>query len=127
MIRVSAKKYNSLFNIKKPSKYNNKKIEVDGIKFDSRKEANRYTELKLLERVGSIKHLELQPKFLLQESFKHKGKTIRALYYVADFKYFDKKKFKMVVEDVKGMKTDVYKIKKKLFLFKYPEFHFIET
>ncbi len=109
-------------------KYNAKKTVVDGIKFDSRKEAERYKELKALERVGKIDMLELQPRFELQESFKHKGKTIRKIEYVADFLYRDLSTLELVVEDVKGVKTDVYKIKKKLFLKHYGnEYKFVEV
>ena len=97
-------------------KYHAKKTTVDGTTFDSRKEAERYKELKALERVGKIDRLELQPRFELQESFKHKGKTIRKIEYVSDFLYRDLSTLELVVEDVKGVKTDVYKLKKKLFL-----------
>lgn len=103
-------------------KYHAKKTAVDGITFDSKKEAMRYKELKELQRVGKIDRLELQPRFELQESFKHKGKPIRKIEYVADFKYLDIALGKWVVEDVKGMKTDVYKLKKKLFLHIYGGF-----
>ena len=101
------------------SKYRNKKTQVDMYVFDSAKEAQRYRELKLLERAGEISNLELQPRFLLQESFKKNGKTYRKIDYVADFKYIEKGKTK--VEDVKGLQTDVFKIKHKLFEEKYPD------
>lgn len=101
------------------SKYHNKKTVVDGIMFDSRKEANRYGELKILEKLNQIKRLELQPRFLLQKEFNYKGKMIRKIEYVADFQYVDNKTFETIVEDVKGMKTDVYKLKKKMLLYKY--------
>ncbi|PSJ32006.1 hypothetical protein UF10_04945 [Peptostreptococcus russellii] len=93
-------------------------MELDGILFDSKKEAERYSELKMLERANLITNLELQPKFLLQEKFEYNGKVIRKIEYIADFKYIDEKG-NTVVEDVKGLKTDVYNIKKKLFLNKY--------
>lgn len=112
--------------IKIKSKYKAKKTEIDGIVFDSRKEAKRYTELKLLERANEIKDLELQPSFLLQESFRKNNKTHRKIEYIADFKYFDIRKDKWIVEDVKGMKTDVYKLKKKLFEYKYGDLEIIE-
>ena len=70
-------------------KYGNRKTVVDGIKFDSGAEAGRYKELRLMEKAGAIKDLILQPEFLLQDKFKHKGKTERAVKYIADFKYFD--------------------------------------
>ena len=101
------------------SKYNAKKTNVDGIKFDSIREAERYCELKLLEKAKEIRDLELQPRFLLQDKFKDKsGTTHRKIEYVADFMYIDKCG-KTIVEDVKGVLTDVYKLKKKMFLKKY--------
>lgn len=109
-------------------KYGAKKTEVDGITFDSKSEAKRYQELKLLERGGAIKNLSLQPRFLLQEGFVniHTGKKERAIEYVADFQY-DENGI-TIVEDVKGFKTSDYKIKRKLFLFKYQnKYKHIET
>ncbi len=103
------------------SKYRAKKTIIDGIKFDSKREADRYCELKLLEKAKEIRNLELQPRFLLQDKFKDKmGTTHRKIEYVADFMYIDKDD-KKIVEDVKGMMTDVYKLKKKLFLNLYDE------
>jgi hypothetical protein len=92
---------------------------IDGIKFDSRKEAKRYTELKLLERNGDIEKLTLQPRFLLQEGFRKNGKAYRKIEYVADFMY--EQDGKLIIEDVKGIKTDVYKLKQKLFEKKYQD------
>ena len=110
------------------SKYKAKKTVVDGIPFASKKEAARYQELKLLERAGVINDLVLQPRFLLQEKFEYKGKTEWKIEYVADFKYIDTRTGNVVVEDTKGYKPDVYKIKRKLFLKKYGEnFEFIES
>lgn len=99
------------------NKYGNKKVLIDGIKFDSMAEGRRYKELKLMQRAGIIKELQLQPKFLLQESFKKNGKTYRKIEYSADFKYIEKGK--VVVEDVKGKETEVFRIKHKLFEYKY--------
>lgn len=100
-------------------KYNAKKTAVDGITFDSRKEAARYKELKALELVGKIDRLELQPRFVLMDGFRYEGKAIRKIEYIADFLYRDLSTYELVVEDVKGVKTDVYKLKKKLFLKHY--------
>lgn len=108
------------------SKYRAIKTIVDGIKFDSRKEAKRYQELKLLEKAGVIKDLALQPNFLLQESFEKNGKNFRAINYIADFCYWDCEKKQYVVEDVKGFKTDVYRLNKKLFKFKYTGYEISE-
>lgn len=69
------------------NKYYNKPTVIDGIKFDSKKEAQHYMELKLLQRAGEISNLELQPRFLLQEGFKKNGKTYRKIEYIADFAY----------------------------------------
>lgn len=105
------------------SKYNNKKTIVDNIKFDSKSEANRYIELKMLEKARKISDLELQPKFILQEKYiNNKGEKIRAITYKADFCYLEGNK--IVVEDVKGMETKEFKLKKKLFEYKFPEINF---
>jgi hypothetical protein len=107
-------------SVAKPSKLHNVKTTIDGIKFSSKLEANRYCELVLLQKAGKVTNIELQPRFLLQEGFKKNGETFRPIYYVADFKvtYRDGR---VEVEDTKGMKTEVYKLKRKLFEFKYPE------
>lgn len=101
-------------------KYHNKNITIDGIKFDSKKEARRYTELKWLEKAKEITDLKLQVPFELQPKFNKNGKTYRAIQYIADFVYFDIKQDKYIVEDTKGFKTDVYMLKKKIFEYKYP-------
>ena len=104
----------------KKSKYSNKKTVVDGITFDSKKEGEYYCNLKLLKRAGIVKKIELQPKFILQEKFKKNGKTHRAITYIADFKvtYADGK---VEIVDVKGVETQVFKIKRKMFEYKYPD------
>jgi len=101
-------------------KYHNKKMIIDGNKFDSIKEAKRYQELKILEKAKEITELRLQVKFELQPSFKKNNKTIRKIEYIADFTYYDNKSQQYIVEDTKGYRTDVYKLKKKLFEYKYP-------
>ena len=101
------------------NKYHNKKVIYDGITFDSIKEKNRYIELKLLERAGLIKDLKLQYEFELQPAFILNKKKIRKISYIADFYYYDNKLNDYVVEDTKGMRTEVYKIKKKMFQYRY--------
>lgn len=101
------------------NKYRNKKVQVDMYVFDSIRESQRYKELKLLEKAGKIKDLELQPRFLLQDSFRKNGKTFRKIEYIADFKYTENEK--TIVEDVKGIQTDVFKLKHKIFEKVYPE------
>lgn len=96
-------------------KYNNQKTIIDGQKFDSKKEAARFKELYILQRQGYIKNLQLQVKFELIP--KQKGE--HACFYIADFVYTDNETGKTIVEDVKGMRTEVYKIKKKLMLYFY--------
>lgn len=105
------------------NKYHNRKTTVDGIKFDSKAEAKRYTELKLLQKAKLITDLELQPKFELQPKYKNnKGENIRAIIYKADFSYTEGNK--KIVEDVKGMETKEFKLKKKLLEYKYPNIDF---
>jgi hypothetical protein len=107
------------------NKYRAKAVIIDGHRFPSIAEGARYSELKFLVRSKAISDLELQPVFVLQDKFKRAGKTHRAIKYIADFRY--KENGATIVEDYKGMKTDVYKIKKKLLLYKYPDINFIET
>ena len=94
------------------NKYGNvKTVTSDGIKHDSIKEANRWCELKLLERAGLIQDLQRQVKYELIP--KQDGE--RPVYYIADFVYCENGK--KVVEDVKGCRTEVYKLKKKMMLY----------
>ena len=114
------------------NKYHNRQVEYDGKIFDSKKEAIRYAELKLLEKSGHIKDLKTQVRFdlipVLREEPKEKyvrgpkkgqfkpGKVLeRATYYVADFVY--EENGKKVVEDTKGVKTKDYILKRKLMLW----------
>lgn len=118
------------------SKYHSKKITVDGITFASQKEAIRWRELSLLERAGAITELKRQVKFLLlpahYEAFERYGKNgrrlkdgqrcvERAVFYVADFTY--KQDGELVVEDVKGVRTKEYILKRKMLY----HFHGIEV
>ncbi len=101
----------------KSSKYKNIKSKYDGKKFDSLKEKYRYMELKTLEEKGKISNLRTQVKYELQPSYEIDGKKTRAINYIADFVY--ELNGKEIVEDTKGYRTDVYKLKKKLFEYKY--------
>jgi hypothetical protein len=99
-------------------KYHNKKVVRDGEKFDSVKEYRRFCELLLLEKGGVISDLQRQVKYVLIPSQKEGKKTIeRECSYKADFVYTDNETGETVVEDVKGMRTEVYKIKRKLMLW----------
>lgn len=100
------------------SKYYNQKITVDGITFDSKKEYRRYRELCLMERAGEIDNLERQVKFELIPTQKKNGKVVeRACSYVADFVYNENGE--QVVEDTKGIRTEAYKIKRKMMRWLY--------
>ena len=100
------------------SKYRAKKEVVDGITFASRKEAKRYRELKLLLAAGEIHNLRMQVPYELIPHQKIDGKVVElACKYYADFVY--EYKGSLVVEDVKGVKTPAYTIKRKLMLYKY--------
>lgn len=104
----------------KTSKYRNQKTTVNGIVFDSKKEAQRYEELLLMLKSGEISDLRLQVEFTLQEAYTtHTGQRVRAIRYKADFAYI--KNNERIVEDVKSKatKTQVYAIKKKMLMDKY--------
>lgn len=97
------------------NKFNAKKTTIDGIEFDSAKEAKRYTKLRDMERAGEIRGLLLQVPFELLPSFDLEGVKYRGVRYIADFVYY--RDGKRVVEDVKGVKTPEYKLKKKLMAY----------
>ena len=101
------------------SKYHACKTVVAGITFDSKKEAKRYAELKLLERGGAIKDLRRQVRYELIPAFDVAGKHYRPTSYVADFVYTDCKTGNEVAEDCKGFRTDVYRLKAKMFAHKF--------
>ena len=90
------------------SKYHNRKTSYKGISFDSRKEANRYQELLLMERAGLIRNIELQPRYDLIVNSQKIG------FYKADFRYEMVGTGDVVVEDAKGVRTPVYVMKRKL-------------
>ncbi len=92
---------------------------MDGILFASKMEMDRYSQLKLLEKAGEIRDLQLQPRFELQPAFERNGKHYQAITYVGDFAYHDCQTKKRVVEDVKGFSTPVFLIKQRLFHFKH--------
>lgn len=100
------------------SKYGARKTVFQGITFDSQKEAQRYAELRMLERGKVISDLRRQVKFDLLPAQKIGGKLIeRAVTYVADFTYVDKRTGEFIVEDTKGCKTKEYILKRKMMLY----------
>ena len=124
-MRLSEEEYQALIGgtpptkHKKTPKYRNNKTEIDGYKFDSKKEAEYYLILKDREKYGEIRYLKLQYPVEIQPAFTDKqGNKIRAITYKADFYFYDCKLKSWRVIDVKGFKTDVYQLKKKLLLYK---------
>lgn len=107
-------------------KYGNKITEVNGIAFDSKKEAAYYEDLLWRQRTGAVKSIELQPEFVLQPGYKREGKKIRPIIYKADFKVTEAGGHVYYV-DTKGMKTPVYLLKKKMLLYRYPDIDFREV
>lgn len=99
------------------SKYHAKKTVVDGITFDSKREADRYLVLKSMEEDGTIEDLRRQVRYELVPAFDVDGRHYRPVFYVADFVYVEDGK--EVIEDVKGMKTDMYRLKRKLVAYRY--------
>ena len=98
----------------KKSKYKNIRVQYNGKWFDSKKEMRRYQQLELLQRAGKIKNLCCQVTYNLLPTTRIGGQTQRKTTYTADFVYWDIEKDCEVIEDAKGMRTDVYKIKRKL-------------
>ena len=111
------------------NKYRNKKTEIilnnEIYKFDSKKEAQHFQHLLSLLRAGVISELKLQPEFEIIPQVKWNGKTLSKIKYIADFQY--KQAGLDIVVDVKGIKTDVYNLKKRLFLLQYGDkYKFLE-
>jgi len=113
--------WKAIYHPKRKSKYGNV---PKGWK-QSTKEYNRSLELKMLEKAWIITNLRSQISFLLQEWFVYDWKKEQKMTYKADFVY--DQDGKMIVEDVKGYKTEVYKMKRKMLLFRYSYITFIET
>jgi hypothetical protein len=99
---------------KRPHKYRAVPTVIDGIRFASKKEAARYCDLKLLEKAGEIRELELQPRFPLYVCKRQNGELHKVCDYVADFRYRQGPRGILVIEDVKGMRTPTYRLKRKM-------------
>jgi hypothetical protein len=105
------------------NKYGNRKVFLYGFHFDSQAEANRYGELRLLEQAGEITDLVVHPRYLLQEGFTNaEGRRVYPIHYIADFEYIEDGK--RIVEDVKGHQTAVFRLKRKLFEYRYQDMEF---
>lgn len=125
-LHISSKVWNAdltaLWHSTWKSKYGNKKVDW----YASKKERNRAFELECLEKAGVIYDFRQQVPFVLQEAYtNNKWEKIRPLKYRADFTYT--RDGRKICEDTKGFRTDVFKIKKKIFEYKYPDWHFIES
>ena len=116
--------------------YKTKKVFKAGVKIaDSKAEARRLFVLENMQRAGIIKDLQKQVTFELQPSFKRnvwkKGKlkrvTIRKMEYTPDFVYYDNEKQCLIAEESKGFKTEPYKMRAKMFQYKYSQYYFLET
>lgn len=95
------------------NKYGARKTVVDGIRFDSKREAERWCELCIMANAGDIQSLQRQVRFeILPKTDKY-----RARYYVADFVY--RRNGQLIVEDSKGARTDIYKLKRAMFYQRY--------
>lgn len=101
-------------------KYNAKRTTRNGYNFDSLLEADRFQQLTLAEKAGEIADLTVHPTFELQPAFTDQtGKKHRAIIYEADFYYLDTATDRFIIEDVKGYTTDLFRLKLKLFLYRY--------
>lgn len=108
------------------SKYGARKTMMDGIAFDSVAEAKYYAQLKILKACGDVKEFEIQPTYVLQEGYKRGKRKVQPITYKADFLVTYKNGQQEVI-DVKGAKTEVYRIKKKLFEYRYPDLEIKEV
>lgn len=107
------------------NKYHAVKTVIDGFTFDSKAEAQYYIALRVMNNAGEITDLQVHPRYELLHAFTHNGKKIAGIYYEADFSYTQDGK--QVVVDVKGFKTDVYRLKLKFLLSLYPDIDFQEV
>lgn len=108
MNRMTAKEYQALIQTPRPSKYKNVKTQVDGILFDSKREAERYIALQLLQQSGEIDGFATQPSFLLPGKIRYRPDFIVSA------------KGRVWVEDVKGLETEAFRLKKRLWKEAYP-------
>lgn len=119
--------YYSTFG-RKPSKYGNKKTVLNGVTYDSKKEAQKAVELENMEKLGAISGLQRQVRFEICPKVPNL-KGSRARYYVADFVFVDRYTGQKVIMDVKSpitKKNPVYTLKKQLVQVQYPEYDFRE-
>lgn len=114
MAKLTPKQLKFNKKIGRGEKFNNQYCHYDGKDFDSVKEMKRYQHLMILQRLGKIKDLKTQVKFEILPTTKICGETQRKVIYIADFTYILVGTDSLVVEDAKGARTDVYRLKRKL-------------
>ena len=102
------------------TKYNSRRVTIDGYTFDSVRESQRYGELKLMEKAGEIRNLDVHPEIELQPRFFYLGERIRAIKYEADFSYVENGM--KVFEDLKGCETQLFRVKWKMLLYQFRNF-----
>lgn len=119
---ISVEQYREILK-KQSNSRGNDPTTIDGHTFDSKAEAKRYGELKLMVQAGEISDLTVHPVYELQTAFRDAtGSRHRSIRYEGDFGYTERGR--AVVEDVKGHRTEVFKLKEKLFRFRYPYIDF---
>lgn len=108
------------------TKYNAKKTTINGITFDSQLEAERFQQLLLLEQAGEISCLKLQLGLQINSPWTNPqtGAKLKGSMYYADFFYVDNRSHKMIIEDTKGVETDVFRLKWNLVQSLYPQYEF---
>lgn len=108
------------------TKYHAKAVVINGIRFSSKLEADRYQQLLLLEQAGEIAHLALQPELQIYEGWinPETGEKHRSRFYVGDFKYLDISKHLWVIEDTKGIETPEFRLKWDMVRSLYPQYEF---
>ena len=110
------------------TKFHSRATVVDGIKFPSRLEADRYLQLRMLKQAGEISDLKLQPEFQIFKGYvdPETGAKHKSRFYVADFQYLDLRSHQVIVEDTKGVETEVFRLKWEFVQSEYPDFVFVK-
>lgn len=109
---------------KKPSKYRNVKVKEDGYTFDSKKEHEFYLNLRMLKRTKVVNSFKVHPRYLLLEGFEKDGEKFRPVYYEADFEVQYANGMEEII-DTKGVQTEVFRLKRKMFEKRYPEYRLV--
>lgn len=105
--------------MRRPAKFGNRAVVIDGLRFDSAAEGRRYQQLRMLERAGEIQDLRVHPRYVIIDALRVGSRREKAIVYEADFAYTEGGL--PVVEDVKGVETAVFRLKRRLFLQRYPD------